>query len=240
MSQRTEWEGSGTEQFDWLCAIYYKSGQVPFYEKKYQKRGHNERKHSNETMKPKGLWKWKWLNIRFHEKLLDGETTSWLELATCRSFSLINSRCNELKTAEQNITGIAINIYFLHVFSSTTRWNAERHELISVYLCQSRILHLGCMKKQSGSFDTYIFFLQAYAKIIFAMSTICCQRSTNDSEFDFVNVWPAFDPFLCFRYIVERNCDTMQIGGLLDSKQYGIALPPGSPYRWVITCIITI
>ena len=37
--------------------------------------------------------------------------------------------------------------------------------------------------------------------------------------------------FLCFRYIVERNCDTMQIGGLLDSKQYGIALPPGSPYR---------
>jgi len=32
-------------------------------------------------------------------------------------------------------------------------------------------------------------------------------------------------------YVVERNCDTMQIGGLLDSKGYGIALPPGSPYR---------
>ena len=29
-------------------------------------------------------------------------------------------------------------------------------------------------------------------------------------------------------YTVERNCDTIQIGGLLDSKGYGIALPPGS------------
>ena len=28
-------------------------------------------------------------------------------------------------------------------------------------------------------------------------------------------------------YVVERNCDTIQIGGLLDSKGYGIALPPG-------------
>ena len=29
-------------------------------------------------------------------------------------------------------------------------------------------------------------------------------------------------------YTVERNCDTIQIGGLLDSKGYGIALPPGN------------
>jgi hypothetical protein len=32
-------------------------------------------------------------------------------------------------------------------------------------------------------------------------------------------------------YVVERECDTTQIGGLLDSKGYGIALPPGqSPH----------
>ena len=29
-------------------------------------------------------------------------------------------------------------------------------------------------------------------------------------------------------YVVERKCDLMQIGGLLDSKSYGIALPPGN------------
>lgn len=33
-------------------------------------------------------------------------------------------------------------------------------------------------------------------------------------------------------YIVERNCQLQQIGGLLDSKSYGIALPHGTvnPY----------
>ncbi|GFQ98585.1 glutamate receptor ionotropic, kainate 2 [Trichonephila clavata] len=32
-------------------------------------------------------------------------------------------------------------------------------------------------------------------------------------------------------FIVERNCDLTQVGGLLDSKGYGIATPHGSPYR---------
>ncbi|XP_076371702.1 glutamate receptor ionotropic, kainate 2-like isoform X1 [Tachypleus tridentatus] len=39
-------------------------------------------------------------------------------------------------------------------------------------------------------------------------------------------------------YIVERNCDLMQIGGLLDSKGYGIATPPGSPYRTLLSSTI--
>ncbi|CAG9133260.1 unnamed protein product [Plutella xylostella] len=32
-------------------------------------------------------------------------------------------------------------------------------------------------------------------------------------------------------YVVERNCDLTQVGGMLDSKGYGIAMPPNSPYR---------
>ncbi|KAK7002168.1 hypothetical protein SK128_012485, partial [Halocaridina rubra] len=31
-------------------------------------------------------------------------------------------------------------------------------------------------------------------------------------------------------YITERYCDLTQVGGPLDSKSYGIALPPGSPF----------
>lgn len=27
-------------------------------------------------------------------------------------------------------------------------------------------------------------------------------------------------------YVIERNCELTQIGGLLDSKGYGIAMPP--------------
>ncbi|KAG0417616.1 hypothetical protein HPB47_005466, partial [Ixodes persulcatus] len=32
-------------------------------------------------------------------------------------------------------------------------------------------------------------------------------------------------------YVVERHCQLTQVGGLLDSKGYGIAMPAGSPYR---------
>ncbi|CAM1332543.1 Uncharacterised protein g10896 [Pycnogonum litorale] len=36
-------------------------------------------------------------------------------------------------------------------------------------------------------------------------------------------------------YATRMNCDLAQVGGLLDSKGYGIALPPGSPYRSLIS-----
>ncbi|XP_059083828.1 glutamate receptor ionotropic, kainate 2-like isoform X2 [Tigriopus californicus] len=36
-------------------------------------------------------------------------------------------------------------------------------------------------------------------------------------------------------YHVERTCDLTQIGGLLDSKGYGIALPPDSPYTSTVS-----
>ena len=39
-------------------------------------------------------------------------------------------------------------------------------------------------------------------------------------------------------YVIERNCELDQVGGLLDSKGYGIALPPNSPYRTPISSAI--
>lgn len=39
-------------------------------------------------------------------------------------------------------------------------------------------------------------------------------------------------------YVVERDCNLTQIGGLLDSKGYGIATPPGSPVRSVLSSAI--
>lgn len=29
-------------------------------------------------------------------------------------------------------------------------------------------------------------------------------------------------------YVIERNCELTQVGGLLDSKGYGIAMPPSA------------
>ncbi|CAM4655008.1 unnamed protein product [Lepidochelys olivacea] len=39
-------------------------------------------------------------------------------------------------------------------------------------------------------------------------------------------------------YITQRNCNLTQIGGLMDSKGYGIGTPMGSPYRDKITIAI--
>ncbi len=39
-------------------------------------------------------------------------------------------------------------------------------------------------------------------------------------------------------YVIERNCELAQVGGLLDSKGYGIALPPNSPFRTPISSAI--
>ncbi|KAL1442623.1 hypothetical protein MTO96_030696 [Rhipicephalus appendiculatus] len=39
-------------------------------------------------------------------------------------------------------------------------------------------------------------------------------------------------------YAVQRRCQLKQIGGLLDSKGYGIATPPGSPYRNILSSTI--
>lgn len=35
-------------------------------------------------------------------------------------------------------------------------------------------------------------------------------------------------------YVIERNCDLTQVGGMLDSKGYGIAMPP-SKSLWALT-----
>ncbi|CAG0923707.1 unnamed protein product [Notodromas monacha] len=39
-------------------------------------------------------------------------------------------------------------------------------------------------------------------------------------------------------YVIEKHCELMQVGGLLDNKGYGIALPPGSPYTSAISSAI--
>ncbi|KFB52145.1 AGAP000801-PA-like protein [Anopheles sinensis] len=39
-------------------------------------------------------------------------------------------------------------------------------------------------------------------------------------------------------YVIERNCELTQVGGMLDSKGYGIAMPPNSPFRTAISSAV--
>ena len=38
-------------------------------------------------------------------------------------------------------------------------------------------------------------------------------------------------------YNIQRNCQLMQVGGLLDSKGYGIGTPPGESIRFSVIAL---
>ncbi|KAH9630498.1 hypothetical protein HF086_000711 [Spodoptera exigua] len=61
------------------------------------------------------------------------------------------------------------------------------------------------------------------------------QTATNDEGLERVKSDSENYAFLMestsIEYMVERNCDVAQVGGLLDSKGYGIAMKKNSPYR---------
>lgn len=38
-------------------------------------------------------------------------------------------------------------------------------------------------------------------------------------------------------YVIERNCELTQVGGLLDSKGYGIAMPPS---KYLYRCDVSL
>ena len=62
----------------------------------------------------------------------------------------------------------------------------------------------------------------------------------NDAGIDRVRkengLYAFFMEAAAIEYHVERKCDLEQIGGLLDSKGYGAALPP-SKYNLILTLI---
>ncbi|CAH2982565.1 unnamed protein product [Chilo suppressalis] len=97
-------------------------------------------------------------------------------------------------------------------------------------------IHYGA--KMKGA--TYSFFKESdnllYQKMYEYMESHPeYQPSTNDEGLERVKSDEENYAFLMestsIEYMAERNCDIAQIGGLLDSKGYGIAMKKNSPYR---------
>ncbi|XP_063846656.1 glutamate receptor ionotropic, kainate 2-like isoform X3 [Scylla paramamosain] len=111
-------------------------------------------------------------------------------------------------------------------------------------LAKQTKIKYGC--KKDGS--TYKFFMDSniptYMKMWTTMSNArpSVFTKSNDDGVERAAKSKGMYAFLMesssIEYVVERNCDLMQIGGLLDSKSYGIALPPGSPYTAKISSAI--
>ncbi|XP_045623949.1 glutamate receptor ionotropic, kainate 2 isoform X4 [Procambarus clarkii] len=111
-------------------------------------------------------------------------------------------------------------------------------------LAKQTKIKYGC--KQGGS--TYAFFrdssIPTYQRMWSAMSSARPSVFTvsNDAGVERVAKADGQYAFLMesssIEYEVERKCDLTQVGGLLDSKSYGIALPPNSPYTSSISSAV--
>nr|XP_037875496.1 glutamate receptor ionotropic, kainate 2 isoform X2 [Bombyx mori] len=92
--------------------------------------------------------------------------------------------------------------------------------------------------KKNGA--TFSFFMESdnllYQKMYHYMDEHPeYQTATNDQGLERVKSENENYAFLMestsIEYMVERNCDVAQVGGLLDNKGYGIAMKKNSPYR---------
>ncbi|XP_022701514.1 glutamate receptor ionotropic, kainate 2-like [Varroa jacobsoni] len=106
-------------------------------------------------------------------------------------------------------------------------------------LAKQTTIQYGCLR--SGSTQSFFKDSQfpTYAKMWHVMQS---QRPTvfaesNQKGIDRVlrGKYAYLMESTSIEYNIERNCDLTQIGSLLDNKGYGIATPPGSPYRTMLS-----
>jgi len=83
---------------------------------------------------------------------------------------------------------------------------------------------------RSSTIDTYqrmYKFMSSTTPSLFTASNMDGVTRVQKSNGDYAFMMES----TTIEYFTERRCDLVQIGGLLDSKGYGIAVKSGSPYR---------
>ena len=97
----------------------------------------------------------------------------------------------------------------------------------------------GCLKSGSteaffknSNFSTYArmwSFMESYRPSVFVESNAKGVERVEKGDYAYLMESTSIE------YTIERKCDLYQVGSLLDSKGYGIATPPDSPYRSIIS-----
>ena len=85
---------------------------------------------------------------------------------------------------------------------------------------------------KNSNFSTYSrmwSFMESTRPSVFVESTAKGVERVKKGDYAFLMESTSIE------YLLERECDLYQVGGLLDSKGYGIATPSESPYRSLIS-----
>lgn len=106
-------------------------------------------------------------------------------------------------------------------------------------LAKQTKIHYGAVKSGStqaffknSNFSTYArmwSFMESTRPSVFVDTTSKGVERVKKGDYAFLMESTSIE------YLLERECDLYQVGGLLDSKGYGIATPSDSPYRSLIS-----
>ncbi|XP_013787893.1 glutamate receptor ionotropic, kainate 2-like [Limulus polyphemus] len=109
-------------------------------------------------------------------------------------------------------------------------------------LAKQTKIQYGCLKSgstksffQSSNIPTY---KRMWAAMESSRPTVFAESNAKGVERVLKGNYAYLMESTSIEYRTERNCDLMQIGGLLDQKGYGIATPPGSPFTNALSSAI--
>lgn len=182
------------------------------------------------------------------ENTFNLENSMWLTIGT-----LMQQGCDILpRTISVRLLTLIWSFFILIMNSSYTAnmaaflTNVKMDDSINSVedLAQQTKVSYGALKNGA----TYSFFKNSntslYQRLFNTMADAnpTVFTSTNEEGVDRVlkgkRKYAFFMESTTIEYQIERHCELQQVGTLLDNKGYGIALPPNSPYRTMISTAI--
>ncbi|VDN51092.1 unnamed protein product [Dracunculus medinensis] len=150
-------------------------------------------------------------------------------------------------------TRIVAVVWWFFTLILISSYTANLAAFITAYRMVAPIESVDDLAKQTkikygtlGKGSTMTFFseskIDTYEQMWKAMSSQPILNFVNSSKEGIHRVKSADYAYLMessmLEYAIQRDCELMQIGDLLDQKGYGIGLPKGSPYRHAISTAI--
>ncbi|KAM7307983.1 glutamate receptor ionotropic, kainate 3 [Ixodes scapularis] len=133
---------------------------------------------------------------------------------------------------------VAISTYTANLASFLTRERLRSPIQSAEDLVKQSDVRYGCVR--SGS--TEAFFkeskLETYERMWQAMKHSMVDSNSEGVSRVLSEAYAFLMESTSIEYVAQRHCQLNQVGGLLDSKGYGIATPTGSPYRNLLSSAI--
>ncbi|EEC03257.1 glutamate receptor, putative, partial [Ixodes scapularis] len=133
---------------------------------------------------------------------------------------------------------VAISTYTANLASFLTRERLRSPIQSAEDLVKQSDVRYGCVR--SGSTEAFFKAINytTYERMWQAMKHSMVESNSEGVSRVLSEAYAFLMESTSIEYVAQRHCQLNQVGGLLDSKGYGIATPTGSPYRNLLSSAI--